>query len=93
VTIRVKREPSEEFKFAEAMVIEAMKTGADFGSPEGHLIARATFNQDAPLPDTPVQVTKLEVAGCPSEWIALPDADPDKRILAIHGGAAGRRSG
>lgn len=86
MTIRVKREPSEEFKFAEAMIVEAMKTGADFGTQEGHKIARAVFNQDAPLPDTPVEVKKIDVAGCPCEWIALPDADPDKRILAIHGG-------
>lgn len=38
-----------------------------------------------PAPDD-VSVTPVDAAGVPAEWVCAPGADPDRRLLYLHGG-------
>lgn len=90
----MKNKPSPELQGAIALI------GASFGAaasgrkegetPPSHQEManglRMIMDIKRPLPVTKVVVTETEVVGRPCEWIALPDADPDVRILMIHGG-------
>lgn len=40
-----------------------------------------------PIIDEYITIKKVKVRGIPCEWIIAPDADPNKRLLYIHGGA------
>jgi acetyl esterase/lipase len=37
--------------------------------------------------DLPATFTPVDAGGVPAEWVLAPDADPDRRLLYIHGGA------
>lgn len=86
----MKQGPSAHLKAINDIFWEATKSGGSAPkeqSPEEMLAARRAYmNQEQPRSDENVSVTPLKVGGCPAEWIVAPDADPDRRVLMIHGG-------
>jgi monoterpene epsilon-lactone hydrolase len=39
------------------------------------------------LADAAIRIAPVDVAGVPAEWVLAPNADPQRRLLYIHGGA------
>ena len=78
--------PSEEYY----QVVEARRSAAA-GMIEGELtieqqreaMEQSRFN--FPLQDD-VTLTTVDANGVPGEWTMLPDADPNRRLLYLHGG-------
>ena len=77
--------PSEQYD----QVVEAMRSAA--GSV---ILSDMTISQQRqameegfsfPLQDD-VRLTPVEANGVPGEWTALPDSDPNRRLLYLHGG-------
>ena len=46
---------------------------------------RAQNEAAKPVPDD-VSVLEVDAAGVPAEWVRAPGADPDRRVLYLHGG-------
>ena len=40
-----------------------------------------------PLDDPSVRIIPADAGGVPAEWVLAPNADPERRLLYIHGGA------
>jgi acetyl esterase/lipase len=70
-----------------AAYLETLKTRAPFGASDFNLDAlRAGMGaRNEPLVKD-VRLIRLKVGEIPSEWVLAPGADPDVRLLYLHGG-------
>ena len=55
------------------------------GRPDIDELRRSMESMAPPVP-ADVRAEQVEVEGIHSEWVLAPDADPDRRILYLHGG-------
>lgn len=80
------KQPSQELQIINELIMGAF-AGRSTSGPEDYVqLTREILNRPAPLPETDVIISELEVAGRQAEWLRLPEANPRYRILALHGG-------
>lgn len=79
----MKREVSREG----VAYLRKLRTGAPFGTNDFNLAAlRAGMGSRRPPTIKDVKLIKVKVGDIPCEWVVAPGADPDVRLLYIHGG-------
>lgn len=83
------REPSAEHLAVVNTVRELFKTIGTKGSP-GSRVAKMrsvldSLGDDADLNE--ITIRPVDAGGVPAEWVIAEGADPDRRLLYIHGGA------
>jgi acetyl esterase/lipase len=82
-------EPSPEHHEAVRAIQEMQREsgGASLGSKDGLRRLRERF--DAMGDEGPFEATftTVDAGGVTAEWVCAPDADPDRRLLYLHGGA------
>lgn len=72
-----------------AFLRQSAMTGTDrTGTPAERLRRlRQAFEDALPRHGAPAEITSVDAGGVPAEWVCGPGADPDRRLLYIHGGA------
>ena len=81
-------EPSPEHHEA-VQAIREMQSGADgsLGSKERLQAMRARFDAMGEEGNFDARFEPVDAGGVPAEWVRAPGADPDRRLLYLHGGA------
>ena len=81
-------EPSPEHHEA-VQAIREMQSGAggSLGSKERLKAMRARFDAMGEEGDFDATFEPVDAGGVPAEWVRAPGADPDRRLLYLHGGA------
>lgn len=81
-------EPSPEHYAAVEMIRDMQRNApGSLGSKERLQGMRARFDAMSDGVDFDSTFTPVDAGGVPAEWVIAPDADPDRRLLYIHGGA------
>ena len=65
---------------------EAMMAAAAEGPPPDLATMRAGSDAAAPPVPSDVTVTEVDAGGVPADWVLAPGADPNRRLLYLHGG-------
>lgn len=80
-------EPSEEHRAVVQSLRDGMGSVRSNGGRRGR-IARMRNYMDSisDTQDIDAQITPVNAAGVPAEWVLAPGADPARRVLYIHGG-------
>ncbi|MBT5774681.1 MAG: alpha/beta hydrolase [Dehalococcoidia bacterium] len=65
---------------------KAMMAQAEGQAPPDLATMRAGSDAAAPPVPDDVTVTEVDAGGIPADWVLAPGADPDRRLLYLHGG-------
>jgi len=88
IAIGDSREPSAEHPEVVQLFSQMAESASGMSGKRRLTVMREAMDamgEDADLSD--VEVTSVDVAGVPAEWVCAADADTARRVLYLHGGA------
>lgn len=68
-----------------AQQLRSQRAAANPGDVDLETRRRGMDDMAPPAPDD-ISVTPVDAAGVPADWVCAPGADPDRRLLYLHGG-------
>lgn len=77
--------PSTEMEAFLELRAEQMAATADQPRPDVATMRAGADSMARPAPDD-VTVTHVDAGGAPADWVMAPGADPNRRLLYLHGG-------
>jgi acetyl esterase/lipase len=67
-------------------IIEMIRAQPSGGTVQERRDGMEALTAHAPVPDG-MTAAPVDAGGVPAEWVAMPDADPERVLLYVHGGA------